>query len=149
MTSISPISQPSLPAFRVPSLLRAVGYALFLAAIVLVAGVGLLACLTIPADLSDRLRHEIVARIEALGDPQFSCGVDGEERREGQPNCLDHRGFRVVKGADLLVFSMRYDKPLFVFGIGSGLMFTNEKISDRLLDGERSAFVGYVTHDLD
>jgi hypothetical protein len=66
------------------------------------------------------------------------------ERDDGAPNCFDHRGFRVIVGNGLAVYSMRHQKPMFVFGLQKGLMFVNEKISAQQLEGEKSSFLGYM-----
>jgi hypothetical protein len=39
---------------------------------------------------------------------------------------------------------MRHQKPLFIFGLQKGLMFVNERISTRQLEGEKSSFLRYM-----
>lgn len=105
---------------------------------------GMMATLSVSmgSDVSDALSRELSAGIERLR-PGFSCDVSGAIVAAGEANCLDHRGFRVRKDHGYRIYSMRYSKPLFVFGLEGGLIFVNQKIDRRLQAAEQSAFAAY------
>jgi hypothetical protein len=77
--------------------------------------------------------------------PGFSCDVIGQVIEDGEDNCTDYRGFRVRREDGYRVYSMRYSKPMFVFGIQNGLFFQNQKIDHLLQSTEQSAFAAYFT----
>jgi hypothetical protein len=86
----------------------------------------------------------LIKRMDALR-PGFSCDLFGRAIQGGPVNCLDYRGFRVRREDGYRVYSMRYSKPMFVFGIQRGLFFQNQKIDHVLQLAEQSAFAAYFT----
>ncbi len=146
MTTITKIAQPSaVPSLKAPAFVGIVLGAAACAMLVVVAGVVFLACLTTRSETEMFLAEHLEHRILSAGSPSKSCGSDGAERETVVLNCFDHRGFRVVVGNGLAVYSLRHQRPLFVFGLQKGMMFVNEKIPTRQLEGEKSSFLGYMT----
>lgn len=145
MTTITMIAQPSaVSPLRAPAFFGIVMSMAAFAMLLVASGVVLLACLTMRSEMDMFLAENLEHRIMQAGHPSKSCGSDGVERDGGVPNCFDHRGFRVIVGDRLVVYSMRHQKPLLVFGLEKGLMYVNEKISTRQLEGEKSSFLGYM-----
>lgn len=145
MTTIIPIDRSQASAsVRLPAVAHAVLLASVAALLVLLGALGFLTSIVTPADMQRAFTRQIEMRALGIGRVDKSCGIDGAEVEGGPLNCLDYRGFRIVKGERLLVFSMRYSKPLFVFGIQSGMMFVNEKRNVTLIEAEKSAIFGYL-----
>lgn len=144
MTTISPIKRPAAEGLRAPVLGRAAVAAVGSAMIVILTGFLALACLTMPYEIDGKLMSDLEARIMVMGKPDAACAHDGRLLAEGPRNCRDLRGFRIVTGAAIRVFSLRHDKPLFVFGLERGMIFTNEKMAPALLESEKTAFFGYM-----
>jgi hypothetical protein len=146
MTTITSTAPPSAaPSLRVPAMVGVLMGVSACALLAVASAFVFLACLTTPAETETFLAENLEYRILNSGRPSKSCGSDGAERETGDPNCFDHRGFRVVVGDRLSVYSMRHQKPLFIFGLQKGMTFVNEKISTQQLEGEKSSFMGYMT----
>jgi len=128
--------------FMVESVLLAVAGALILC----VAGLAALVCLTMTAEVDAKLTADLEARIRAPVSARSTCGQDGAVISMVPGNCHDRSGFRVVTGDRIRVFSLRYSKPLFIFGLENGMISTNEKIPRTLLASERSAFIWYANN---
>ena len=73
---------------------------------------------------------------------EASCDAAGEIAN-GRRNCLDVRGFRVVRGEGYRVFSMRYSRPMFVFAVDHGMEVENEHDDARKVASEGAAFIRY------
>jgi hypothetical protein len=145
MTTITMIAQPSaVPSLKAPAFFGIILGMTACAMMIVVSAVVFLTCLTMRSEMEAFLAEDLEQRILESGQPSKSCGPDGVERESGDPNCFDHRGFRVVVGDSLAVYSMRHQKPLFIFGLQKGLMFVNERISTRQLEGEKSSFLRYM-----
>jgi hypothetical protein len=145
MTTIAPLARPSnLPSFKVAAFARGIFGAAGCAMLVGVAGVASLVCFTARAEMEQFFARSLEHRIRQIVPPSISCGSDGAQDNGSAPNCYDHRGFRVVAGDRVSVYSMRYQKPLFVFGLEKGFMFVNHKIPSRLMEGEKSSFLAYM-----
>ncbi|MNU89533.1 hypothetical protein D3C71_793750 [compost metagenome] len=147
MTTITTVAQPSAaPSFGAPAFFGAVMSMAALAMLLVASALVFLACFTMRSEMDMFLAGDLEHRIIQAGHLSKSCGSDGVEREDGVPNCFDHRGFRVIVGDGLVVYSMRHQKPLFVFGLQKGLMFVNERISAQQLEGEKSSFLGYMAN---
>jgi hypothetical protein len=145
MTTITMIAQPAaVPSLKAPTFVGIVLVLTACAMMIVVSAVLFLTCLTMRSEMGVFLGENLEQRILISGSPSKSCGSDGVEREIGVPNCFDHRGFRVVVGESLGVYSMRHQKPLFIFGLQKGLTFTNERISTGQLEAERSSFLRYM-----
>ncbi|NTF17062.1 hypothetical protein G6L37_01290 [Agrobacterium rubi] len=93
------------------------------------------------------MRGDLLARIVAAGKPNAICGNDGKLASQGTMNCRDRRGFRIVVGDHVRVFSIRHSEPTFIFGIKDGMLFSNQKISSAVLASEQSSFIRYVRNE--
>lgn len=145
MTTITMIAQPShASALKAPVFVGIVMNMIVSAMLIVVSAVVLLACMTMHSEMEMFLAENLEHRILASGRPTQSCGSDAMERASDTANCFDHRGFRVVVGDGVAVYSMRHQKPLFIFGLQKGLMFVNERISKQQFEGEKSSFLGYM-----
>lgn len=147
MTTITTVAQPSVaPSFGAPAFFRTVVSMGALAMLLAASALVFLSCFTMHSEMDMFLAGDLEQRIIQSGNPSKSCGSDGVERDDGVLNCFDHRGFRVIVGDGLVVYSMRHQKPLFIFGLQRGLMFVNERISAQQLEGEKSSFLGYMVN---
>jgi hypothetical protein len=145
LTSITPLDRFSaLPPVRLPIIAHAGLVAAVAAFIVLLGAVCVLTSIVTPMEMDRTFTREIAIMASSVGRADKACGTDGSETGGAVPNCLDYKGFRIVKGERLMVFSMRYSKPLFVFGIQSGIMFVNEQRNSALVGAEKSAIFRYL-----
>lgn len=145
MTTIITVAHPSAaPSFGASAFFGTVMSMAALAMLLVVSALVFLACFTMRSEMDMFLAGELERRIIEAGHTSKPCSSDGVEHEVGRPNCFDHRGFRVIVGDSLVVYSMRHQKPLFVFGLQKGLMFVNERISAQQLEGEKSSFLGYM-----
>jgi hypothetical protein len=109
-----------------------------------VAGLSATESVSFPGETRSILSTMLARRLDALR-PGFSCDLFGQVVDGGPVNCLDYRGFRVRREDGYRVYSMRYSKPMFVFGMQKSLYFTNQKIDRVLQSAEQSAFAAYFT----
>ncbi len=145
MTTITMIAQPSaVPSMKAPAFVGIVMGMAACALLVVVAAIVFLACFTMRSEMGMFLAESLERRILVADVPSKSCGSDGAEREGGVTNCFDHRGFRVVVGDAIAVYSLRHQKPLFIFGLQKGMVFVNEHISKQQMEGEKSSFLGYM-----
>lgn len=95
--------------------------------------------------LRENVYSHIEQRLALIGEPTFRCDVAGNSLQSGDNNCFDHRGFRVIRSGGYRVFSLRYSKPLFVFGVERGMVVENQRIPVALQRSEADSFMRYLS----
>jgi hypothetical protein len=146
MTTIRVIEQePPASPWGLEGAMRTLYLSVASGLLVICAAVGIMACMFISSDLEEFLTVEMQQRVHKTGRPTLVCSQDkGEVLEDGQENCFDFRGFRVVFEDGARIFSLRYSNPLFIFGVQRGMMFVNEHIPQSQLESEKASFLGYL-----
>lgn len=98
--------------------------------------------------ISEFFGRELEGAVRAMHAADMRCGLDGGLGNSASDNCYDYRGFRVVIPGPLApvrVFSLRYEKPLFIFSIRNGMTAFNQQVPSLIAATERDAFIRYVS----